>query len=136
MNRDAIKLMRWPCSENGDAESGFVTMDTTDTSWRETFTGPGVHARVACDDGACLIDLSVDQRNSEVGRAVVLELLLQPSDKDGLPFGSVVELLRQVVPLRPTPDGTRAVGHLWLPPSLTPRILKKCYVRVTPAKGP
>lgn len=108
----------------------------TTTVWRQAFHGPGTRVQVACDDGVCLLEVSVDQTGPNGCDAVKLEVLLQPRDGQGRPFGPVVELLRQRIALRPTPDGRRSVGCIWLPPSIQAAILRRCYLRVTPWRGP
>jgi hypothetical protein len=106
-------------------------MATTTAAWRQAFHGPGTQVQVACDDGVCLLDVCVDLAGVTSCDAVDLEVLVQPRDGLGLPSGPVVELLRQRIALRPTPDGRRITGHIWLPPSLGPGILPQCYLRVT-----
>ena len=99
---------------------------------RQMFTAPGIVAWLACHDGSCLFELTVQRSTQWLARLARLEILLQPRDPAGLSNGPAVALYDHELPLHPLPDHQRLAGSVWLPRTLSPSLLGECYFRIQP----
>ena len=95
----------------------------------QEFYGPGVKALLLSDGWQLQCFVVVDRQDSPKDH-VPFQMLVQPTDRRGLPSGGPVVLASGEIPLRVAPLGDQLLGQVWLPGGITPEIVEKCYLRL------
>lgn len=89
----------------------------------------GIRLLLTCDHGSCLVEFTTQP---DFSSAAVLDLLIQPQCRLGLPDGPAVELHTACVPLMRLPDGRGLLGRSWLPSGLSVESARNCFIRLRP----
>ena len=103
-------------------------------SYDETYYDKHALVRVHGDGHECWADIEFRPETPADSVNVELEFLLQPRNKVGLPVGGPLLLHTQTFRLLQSAKGKRFHAWAWLPPRLTPDVLKRCHLRLRSPK--
>jgi len=98
-------------------------------SFDETYFDDTAKVRLHCDGPDCWVEIQ-HKTNTPESLSVNLEFLLQPRDHAQRPVGTPMLLHVQHCQLSHDPRTQAALAWNWLPPRLTPELLKRCHLRL------
>ena len=98
-------------------------------SFDETYFDSIARVRLLCSGPECRVEI---QQKTIAGQhpEVDIEFLLQPRDQTQCPVGRPLVLHVQHCQLHDDPRTGAAHAWYWLPPALTPALLKRCHLRL------
>ncbi|MBI2478693.1 MAG: hypothetical protein HYV60_08690 [Planctomycetia bacterium] len=97
----------------------------------ETFSTPGIRAYLHCSGELCALDLYVEVRDATPYDEAHVDVIVQPRDVSGMPYGNPAVLLDTDVTLTSVPGDELQAARVRLPIGVGPATARDCYYRVS-----